>query len=73
MRVVAIGAGGMAVLVKQIALRRVVGVRTAGEGMGDLGEFRENVRSRRREIGTPVMTGDAVLLIGAAQQARGTL
>ncbi len=70
MSVVAIDAGGMAVVVEQRALGSIVRGGGRGKWMSDFGRniLGEDAGRGGRDVGAAIVAGDAILLIGAAQQ-----
>ena len=70
--VVTIHASGVPVVIQQRALGCVVRICRAGERMPDLRGrvLAEHVRRYRRKVRPAIVAGDAVLLVGPAQQPR---
>src|SRR5208282_711649 len=75
MTVVTIHAGRMPVVIQQRSLTGVVRIRCCRERMPDLRRsvLGEDARRRGRDIRTPVVACDAILLVGSAKQSRRSL
>src|SRR5580700_3274178 len=73
MAVVAVDAGGVAIVVEHHAFGGIVGIDARGKRMADLREFGEYVRNSGRNIRSAAVARETVLLVRRAQQARGAL
>ena len=75
MSVVAIDAGGMAIIVELSALGSIVRVGGRGKRMSDFGGsvLGEDTGRSGCNIGAAIVTGDAILLVLTAKKARGAL
>lgn len=70
--IVTINATGVPVLVQQHTLIRVVRIGCGREGMPRLREFGEHVRNCGRHVGFTAVTVDAIILVSAPKQTRGS-
>ncbi len=63
-RVVAVHAGGVAIVIEHGGFRFIVDVGARGQEMGNLGEFAVNIWSRGRNVCSTAVAGNAVLRAG---------
>ena len=68
--IVAVGAGGVPIIVQQHIFGCIVRIVSRGKRMSCLGELGKDVRDGRREVGAAVVAAGAVLLIRPVQQTR---
>src|SRR5580704_18752586 len=73
MTIVAVDAGGVAIVVEHHACGGIVRIDARGKRMADLREFGEYVRNSGRNIRSAAVAREAVLLVRRAQQTRGAL